>query len=180
FSGEIPSPELYARSSAMAAFCPIMQYHSEGHGASDRRDRTPWNVAERHRDASVLSTYRAFAHLRMRLRDHVVEDARALAAEGTPLMRYPALEYPEQHDFLAADPFAYLFGRDLLVAPVTEKGARTRDVRLPPGDWVDLWTGSTFSGERVLTCPAPLERIPVFVRAESPRLERLRRAAAPR
>ena len=178
FSGEIPSPELYLRSTAMATFCPIMQYHSEGHGASECRDRTPWNVAERHGDERVLPTYRRYAQLRMRLQDLVWDDASALAAQGVPLMRYPALAYPEAHDFLAHDPFAYLFGRDLLVAPVMEKGALTRAVRLPPGEWIDLWSGAAFTGSRIVTVPAPLDRIPAFVRAESPRRERLLAAAA--
>src|SRR5690606_32649599 len=44
FSGEIPPADLYLRSTAMAALCPIMQFHSEPHGASERRDRTPWNI----------------------------------------------------------------------------------------------------------------------------------------
>ena len=177
FSGDVPGAELYLRSTAMATFCPIMQYHSEGHAARDCRDRTPWNVAERHREPRVLEGYRRFAKLRMRLLDHIHEDASALAAEGLPLMRYPALEYPDAHDFLAADPYAYLFGRDLLVAPVVEQGVQTRTLRLPPGAWVDLWSGATFEGPRILTVPAPLTRIPVFVRASSPRVGALIEAA---
>ncbi len=173
FSGEIPTVELYLRSAAMACFCPIMQYHSELHGASENRDRSPWNIAERHDDTRALSLYRDFAQLRMKLLDYFYDEAQALSAEGLPLMRYPALEYPEAHDFLAGDPFAYLFGRDLLVAPVVEKGAATRQVHLPPNTWVDLWSGTRFDGNRIVSVPAPLERIPVFVKAESPRLESL-------
>jgi len=178
FSGEIPPVELYLRSTAMATFSPIMQYHSEGHGASDNRDRTPWNIAERHGDARALSVYRDYAQLRMRLRDYLHEEAAAAAATGVPLMRYPALEFPEWHDFLAADEYAYLLGRDLLVAPVTEKGCATREVRLPPGKWVDLWSGSEHDGGRSFHAAAPLEVIPVFVRSGSERLGFLLRAAA--
>ncbi|HET8986310.1 MAG TPA: TIM-barrel domain-containing protein, partial [Trueperaceae bacterium] len=115
FSGEIPALELYLRSTAMATLSPLMQYHSEGHGASEVRDRTPWNIAARHGDASALTIYRRFAHLRMRILELIHEDAVALSAEGLPLMRYPALAYPQAHDFLSSDPYAYLFGRDLLV-----------------------------------------------------------------
>ena len=93
-------------------------------------------------------------------------------------MRYPALEFPEWHDFLAADEYAYLLGRDLLVAPVTEKGCATREVLLPPGRWVDLWSGSELNGGRTFRAAAPLDVIPVFVRAESERLDLLLRAAA--
>jgi alpha-D-xyloside xylohydrolase len=178
FSGEIPSPELYLRGAAMAAFCPLMQYHSEPHGASECRDRTPWNIAERHSDPQVLGVYRRFARLRMRLLDYLHGEAQASSAKGIPLMRYPALEFPDQHDFLAADPHAYLLGRDLLVAPVVEKGVSTRDVRLPPGAWLDLWSDSRFEGGRVVHAPAPLDRIPVFIRGDSLRADDLLAAAA--
>jgi len=177
FSGEVPTVELYLRSTQMACFCPVMQYHSELHNAADRRDRTPWNVAERHADPRALTVYRAYAQLRMRLLDYVAGEAEALAAEGRPLMRYPGLVWPDMRAALMADPDTYLFGRDLLVAPVLEKGATTRPVTLPPGDWLDLWSGAAFTGGRVVLAPAPLERIPVFVRADSPRRDLLLGAA---
>lgn len=178
FSGEIPSVELYLRSTAMATFSPIMQYHSEGHAAADNRDRTPWNIAARHGDERALSVYRNFAQLRMRLVDYLHDEALAAAELGIPLMRYPALEFPEAHEFLAADEYAYVLGRDLLVAPITEKGCGTREVRLPPGRWVDLWSGSELEGGRIFSAAAPLDVIPVFVRAGSARLGLLLRAAA--
>jgi len=178
FSGEIPPADLYLRSTAMAALCPIMQYHSEPHGATERRDRTPWNIGERHGDATVLPTYRRYAKLRMRLLDYLHGEAEATAAAGVPLMRYPALEYPTAHDFLAQDEYAYLLGRDLLVAPVTERGVGTREVRLPPGAWVDAWSGARIDGNRLFHAPAPIDRIPVFVKAESPRLAQLLAAFA--
>lgn len=179
FSGEIPTVELYLRGAATACFCPIMQYHSELHQAAENRDRTPWNIAERHGDEAALSVYRAFAKLRMRLLPYLAGEARALSEAGVPMMRLPALAYPEDHDRLAGDRYAYLFGRDLLVCPVHEKGAGTRDVVLPPGAWMDLWSGARFDGGGTVIAPAPLDRIPVFVRADSPRLETLRDAVAP-
>lgn len=178
FSGEIPTPELYIRSVQMACFCPIMQYHSELHSASESRDRSPWTIAERHGDPRALSLYRAYAKLRMELLDYIAGEAAALAAAGQPLMRYPGLLWPERHDALMADPAVYLFGRDLLVCPVLEKGAQAREVRLPPGGWADFWSGATFAGDRTVLLPAPLERMPVLVRADSPRLARLLEVAA--
>ena len=177
FSGDVPSVELYVRSTAMACFCPIMQYHSELHQASECRDRTPWNIAERHADPRALAIYRAYAQLRMHLIDYLAKEAAALAALGQPLMRMPALVWPHAHDALQEDAYSYLFGRDLLVCPVLEKGAEARPVRLPPGSWVDLWSGARFEGERWLVAPAPLECIPVFVRADAPRLDELLAAA---
>ena len=178
FSGEIPTVELYLRSAAMAAFCPVMQYHSELHASADDRDRTPWNLALRHGDPRALEVFRRYAQLRMRLLDNLQAEAEANAALGWPLMRYPSLAYPQAHDFLAGDPYAYLFGRDLLVVPVVEKGASSRMVRLPPGEWVYLWSGARFAGAQTLSVPAGLEYIPVFVRADSPRLGLLLEAVA--
>jgi alpha-glucosidase (family GH31 glycosyl hydrolase) len=173
FSGEIPTVELYTRATAMACFCPIMQYHSEPSVVTENRERTPWNISERHNDPRALSIYRFYAKLRMRLLDYIYEEARVLSEAGLPLMRYPALEFPEARDFLSRDRYSYLFARDLLVCPVLEKGASAREVYLPPGEWVDLWSGSHFEGSRVIVAPAPLELIPVFVRADSPRISQL-------
>lgn len=177
FSGEIPTIELYLRSTQMACFCPIMQYHSELHDASECRDRTPWNIAERFKDERALTIYRAYAKLRMQLLDYIVAEAEALAGQGQPLMRYPGLIWPEVHDALMQDSSVYMFGRDLLICPVLEKGATARKVTLPPGAWIDFWSGASFVGGHTVIVPAPLERLPVFIKADSPRLDQLRKAA---
>lgn len=177
FSGDVPTVELYLRSTQVACFCPIMQFHSELHEAAENRDRTPWNIAERHGDRRALDIYRAYAKLRMRLMPYIAQEAEALARSGLPLMRMPALAYPDDHDRLASDPYAYLFGRDLLVCPVVENGVSARLVQLPEGRWVDLWSRARIAGGRSVLVPAPLEMIPVFVREESPRLETLLTAA---
>ena len=81
-----------------------------------------------------------------------------------PPMRPLFLEYP-------GDPTAYqvedqyLFGPDLLVAPILEHGARSRTVYLPEGStWTDAWTGAAHDGGRTIEVDAPLERIPLFLR----------------
>jgi alpha-glucosidase (family GH31 glycosyl hydrolase) len=170
FSGDIPTVELYLRSTAMACFCPIMQYHSEFNPCAENRDRSPWNISERHNDPRALEVYRRYAKLRMRLLDAILADAVALSAQGLPMMRDPRLEFPDARALFASDPHSYLLGRDLFVCPVVEKGASARTVRLPPGEWLDLWSGARFAGKREYSVPAPLERIPVFVRASSERL----------
>lgn len=178
FSGDVPTVELYLRSTQVACFCPIMQFHSELHQATENRDRTPWNIAERHGDRRALDVYRLYAKLRMRLVPYIAQEAEALAAAGLPLMRMPALVFPDAYERLARDPYAYLFGRDLLVCPVVEKGGTARVVELPEGDWVDLWSGATLAGGKSVLVPAPLETIPVFARADSPRLAALLAAAS--
>ncbi len=164
FSEELPSAELYLRATAMAAFCPIMQYHSEYNPGGPSRDRTPWNVARRSGDPRVIPLARFFARLRMNLLPYVLSEAAHSAATGQPLMRPLLLDHPDEPAaWRVAD--QYRFGRDLLVAPVVEEGATARRLYLPPGRWHDLWSGVVEAGGRWVEVPALLEAIPVYVRA---------------
>ncbi|HEU0235258.1 MAG TPA: TIM-barrel domain-containing protein [Candidatus Limnocylindrales bacterium] len=179
FSGEIPDPELYLRSAAMACFCPIMQYHSEfNHHRRPSRDRTPWNVAERHGDPAVLSGFRRFARLRERLLPYLEEQADICVSDRRPLMRALLFDWPTDPRIWGY-PYEYLLGDALLVAPVTasfeersaEAGTTTTPDRwpvyLPRGDWVDAWTGERLSGPVEFARAVPLDEIPVYVRAAS-------------
>ncbi|MGW0735263.1 glycoside hydrolase family 31 protein [Streptomyces sp. NPDC002851] len=105
-----------------------------------------------------------YVHLRDRLKPYVMDVMRAAHEEGLPVMRPLFLEFPADDTCWAVDD-AYLFGPDLLVAPVLEPGARTRTVHLPAGArWTDAWTGEEYAGGSDVTVPAPLERIPLFQR----------------
>ena len=165
FSGEIPSSELYLRATAMAALCPIMQYHSE---PNERRipcrDRTPWNIQDRTGDERVIPIFRFFTNLRMNLLPYILHAARQASDSGSPLMNALPIAYPD--DTLCRKfPFQYLFGREVLVAPVVEPDQESILVYLPSGDWCDFWSGEIVAGGQVLECPTPMDRIPVFVRS---------------
>ncbi len=160
FSGVIPSAELYLRGAAMAAFCPIMQYHSEfNQHREPNHDRTPWNIQERTGDERVVPIFREFVNLRHNLMPYIWQEAQIAAETGQPMMRALALMDAN------ASPYQYMFGRDLLITPVTEAGASSWPVYLPEGQWCDLWTGEGYQGGETHQIAAPLERIPVFVRA---------------
>jgi alpha-glucosidase (family GH31 glycosyl hydrolase) len=165
FSGEVPDPELYLRSTAMAAFSPIMQYHSEyNHHRTPSRDRTPWNVAERTGDARVVPLFRRFVRLRERLVPYLATEGRRSLERGLPLLRAPFLVWPDD-ERVWEFPEQYLLGEALLVAPVTAAGVTRRRAYLPAGAWVDPWTGEELAGGQVVERDAPLDRIPVFVQA---------------
>jgi alpha-glucosidase (family GH31 glycosyl hydrolase) len=167
FSGEIPSAELYLRAAAMAAFCPIMQYHSEfNERRRPSRDRTPWNIAARTGRPEVVDVFRFFANLRMNLLPYLWSEAIKSSRSGLPLMRALPLEYPADLAVYGF-PYQYLFGESLLVAPVTAEGRQSLDVYLPAGEWFDFWSGEPHAGPKTITCAAPLERLPVFARAGS-------------
>jgi alpha-glucosidase (family GH31 glycosyl hydrolase) len=168
FSGEVPSAELYLRATAMACFCPVMQYHSEfNHHRTPSRDRTPWNIAERSGDARVLAVYRRFAKLRERLVPYLAEQAEIAVRTSRPLMRALCFDHagdPRVWDF----PLQYQLGDDLLVAPVVEPGATAWRVYLPDGTWTDAWSGERHEGGKVITRPVPLDEIPVYFRESGP------------
>lgn len=159
FSGEIPDAELYLRASAMAAFCPVMQYHSEFNNHQEPRvDRTPWNIQSRTGDERVISTFREFVKLRQKLMPYIWQEAQYSAQTGQPMMR--ALQLIDKQ----ASQYDYLFGRDLLVSPVVEPNVDRWTTYLPEGNWWSLWTNEVFEGACEVTTPAPLDCIPVFVR----------------
>lgn len=162
FSGEIPGAELYLRATAVACFAPIMQYHSEyNQHRLVSRDRTPWNVAERHQDPRVLSVFRRFAQLRERLVPYLAEQAQAGIARGLPLMRPLCLGYPNDGEAWAY-PLQYLLGDHLLVAPVTRPGVTSWTAYLPAGNWVAAWTGQLVHGPAHAHLEVPMDRIPVW------------------
>ena len=82
---------------------------------------------------------------------------------GVPALRPLFLEFPDDEHVAGMDD-EFLFGADLLVAPVLHEGAIERDVYLPAGDWFDYWTGRRFAGHRTIRVPVTLDSIPMFVR----------------
>ncbi len=162
FSGEIPTAELYLRSTAAAAFSPIMQYHSEYYDHVEPHvDRTPWNIAKRCDDPTVLDIYRMYAKLRMELIPYITGEIEHMKESGEPLMRPLWIDSSEDERSWNEE-MTYRFGRSLLIAPVLGEGESTREIYLPPGEWEDVWTGETFTGPQVVVKEVPIDIIPVF------------------
>lgn len=167
FSGDVPEAELYLRAAAASTFVPIMQYHSEfNHHRLPSRDRTPWNIAERSDDPGVLDVFRVFAELRERLVPYLTEQAARTIATARPLMRPLYFDYPQLAGVWDAQP-QWLLGDELLVAPVLEAGATTWPVLVPDGEWEDAWTGEVVTGPVTIDLETPIDRIPVFIRADA-------------
>lgn len=166
FSGDVPTAELYLRATAMACFAPIMQYHSEyNHHRIPSRDRTPWNVAERTGDKRCLTVFRRYAHVRERLVPYLADQAVRGLDAGKPLMRALYFDDPSDPEIWNW-PLQYRLGDDLLVAPVTEPNVTTTSVYLPAGDWVDVWTGTVYTGLQTIERDTGVDEIPVYCRAE--------------
>jgi alpha-glucosidase len=149
----VPSPELYTRWLEAGVFTPFCWTHSGGPGNLE-----PWAFGNRLEEINRHSI-----ELRYRLLPYLYNAFWEAAENGIPIMRPLLLEYPD-------DPMAvqqndeFLFGNDLLVAPVTKDDDIRREVYLPRGVWYDFWTDRRSTGPRRLTVDAPLERIPLFVR----------------
>ncbi len=174
FAGDFPTTELYLRSTAFAAFAPIMQFHSEpryGQYYMTQRnhwnnDRSPWNMAAANQDDSIIAIYRQYANLRMNLLPYLWREAGFCAETSRPMMAHLIYDYPLHKEVLDIED-EYMLGRDLLVAPVILEGAAGREVWLPPGNWYDLWDGKRYAGDRRVYFPCGYSRIPVFVREGS-------------
>lgn len=155
FSGN-PSPELYARWLQAAVLTPFLRSHSE----SGSRPHEPYSYGE-----EFTKINRASIELRYRLLPYLYTLFKEHTQTGAPVMRPLWYEYPnDSRTYTIED--EYLVGRDLLVAPVVRELATKRGVYFPAGDnWVDWWTGKTYEGGKDAEIEAPLERLPLFVRA---------------
>ncbi|GMV43709.1 MAG: hypothetical protein AMXMBFR64_54250 [Myxococcales bacterium] len=149
-----PDKELFVRWFEQTALSTVMQV---GTNTND----VPWEGnAKNGFDQETLDLYRVYARLHLRLWPYVWTHAQRLAIDGRPIQRPFGLAYPE----LGVHPSdTYLLGDDLLVAPVVERAQTERVVPLPPGRWLDWWTGEAYEGASV-TLDAPLGTLPLLIR----------------
>jgi alpha-glucosidase (family GH31 glycosyl hydrolase) len=104
--------------------------------------------------------------LRYRMLPYIYDAARETFETGMPMCRALPLAFPgDAH--VANDGSEYMFGPDILVAPVTTEGATARSVYLPAGKWIDHWSGRMLTGPVTTNWPAPLAQIPLFYRDNS-------------
>lgn len=166
FSGELPTPELYLRGTAMATFCPIMQIHSEfNHHKTPSNDRTPWNMALRFNDPEIISIFKRFSDLRMRLLPYISSEGRLALTSGRPLMAGLFFDFNDDPEIWSV-PTQYMFGSSILIAPVTTPDTQIQSIYLPEGDWVSLWSSQEFSGKQWIEVATPLDQIPAFILKE--------------
>lgn len=153
-----PDKELFTRWFEQTAFSTVMQIGTSSNTVAWDPNSGPGF------DEEMLGWYRFYTRLHLRLFPYLWTQALLLgqSPESRPIARPLGLAYPE----MGIHPNdVYLLGGDLLVAPVIERGARSREVPFPPGErWIDFWTGEAHEGGTAADTPAPLERIPVFLR----------------
>ena len=151
FAGKCTT-ELYIRWFQFGAFCPLFRPHGD-----QTELREPWQFGP---DCEAIC--RKYLELRYRLLPYIYSSAHEACVAGLPLMRPLVLEFPGDPRVLdLAD--QYLFGRDMMVAPVLDEGALERTVYLPAGVWIDFWTEQSHTGPGFLKVAAPLDTIPLFI-----------------
>jgi alpha-glucosidase/alpha-D-xyloside xylohydrolase len=181
--GFVPTPEylgdLYVRWFQFAAFCPLFRAHGRtwhlrlpwgwNTGELGPEETSTYSGAGRPPDselhnAQVEPICRKYLELRYTLMPYLYSAVRETSRTGMPIMRAMWLHYP-------GDPLAsargdqFLWGRDILVAPVVEKNATSRRLYLPRGAWFDFWDEQRVEGGREIDRAVDLATTPLYVRA---------------
>jgi len=155
FAQGVRDDELYTRWLQFAVFTPILRPHGSGFPSE------PVYWSEKTQDIA-----RRYMQLRYALLPYNYTLAYDNASTGAPLMR--PLFYNYSNDTLAANiEDEYMWGNNLLVAPVINKGLKSRSIYLPEGMWYDFHTGKEYKGNSTFEYPLTIENIPVFAKAGS-------------
>lgn len=149
-----PDKELFMRWFQHTALTAVMQI---GTSTND----VAWETTEDNGfDEELLTVYREYTRLHLRLFPMLWSYAQALLQDGRPIVRALGLVYPE----LGVHPDdTYLLGDHLLVAPVIERGARERALMVPPGRFIHWFDDTIIEGPGEQTVPAPLDRLPLYL-----------------
>ena len=181
--GFVPTPELlgelYVRWFQFGAFCPLFRAHGRtwhlrlpwgwNTGELGPEESATYQGAGRPSDAELHNAQvepicRKYLELRYRLMPYLYSAVRETTTTGLPILRALWLHYPDDPQAVSRGD-QYLWGRDLLVAPVTEKNAVSRRVYLPAGAWYDFWTEARVDGGREIDRAVDLATMPLYVRA---------------
>jgi alpha-D-xyloside xylohydrolase len=148
--------ELLTRWYQWGAFNPIFRIHGY------QSETEPWKFGQQ-----VEDNMRKMLNLRYRLIPYIYSEAWQITHNRSTMMRPLIMDF--YGDSIALkQPYEYMFGKALLVSPVTEPNVKEWNVYLPePATWYDFWTGKRFNGGQTIKTSAPLDKIPLFVKAGS-------------
>lgn len=152
-----PSAELYLRWFQMSSFMMFYRTHS----SNNVEHRTPWIYGE-----PTLSILREFLKFRYRLIPYIYTLTRETHQKGYPPVRPIFWLDPTDSNLWDIDD-AFLLGNALMICPIYQPGMRSRNVYLPPGEWYHFWDDQPLKGSQIVEFDAPLERIPLLIKAGS-------------
>ncbi len=146
------TPELYLRWVQFGTFSPFMRAHGFG------KPRNPWEYGN-----EGITCFQKHFWWRENMLDYVYSTAVRAHLFAEPTMAAMTMAFPDEA--LAAVDTQYMFGNELLVAPILTEGRQCRKVQFPKGNWYNLWTAAREEGDRTVLVAAPWDTIPVFLRA---------------
>ena len=162
--------ELLVRWFQFGAFCPVFRLHgfreplkeplgmTGGGRVASGADNEVWSYGE-----EVYEICKKYMEIRERIRPYVKSLMQEAHEKGTPVMRPLFYDFPEDEQAWEIED-EYMLGSDILVCPILYDNMRERDVYLPAGRWRNINDNKVYEGGRTLTCSAPIDAIPVFVR----------------
>lgn len=163
--------ELIVRWFQYGVFCPVCRLHGVRgtfditKPSSSGDDNELWSFGD-----EAYHILRDYLFLRERLRPYILEQMQVAHETGHPVMRPLFFDFEDDEGCIPVDD-QFMFGPDIMVAPVLFQGAVQRSVYLPDGvQWTDVWTGEALDGGQSITAQAPLERIPVYLRGIDSRI----------
>jgi alpha-glucosidase len=149
--------EMVARWYQIGFLTPFFRnHHALGH-----YDQEPWRFGTRYEDV-----IRKYVQLRYRLIPYLYTVLAEAHETGVPWFRPLLMEYQNDYNVINIDD-EFMVGDSLLCAPVLKDGARSRDLYLPQGTWFNFFSGEKYEGGRYITVNAPLDTVPLFVKAGS-------------
>jgi len=148
--------ELLTRWFQWGALSPIFRIHGY------QTETEPWKYGE-----TVENNMRKMLNLRYRLMPYIYSEAWQVTANNSTMMRPMVMDFNGDADAVKQG-YQYMFGKSFLVAPITEAGVKDWNVYLPKAAaWYDFWTGKRFEGGQTVKTDAPLDKMPLFVKAGS-------------
>lgn len=149
-------PELFTRWFQFSAFCPMFRVHGTGH------PKEIWRF-----NKATQKTLIAYDELRYHLLPYIYSTAWQVTSAGYTMMRPLVMDFQEDTNAFNI-PDQFMFGPAFMPCPVTVAGATNRNVYLPAGvKWYDFWTGQALAGGQTMVAIAPVDRLPIYVRAGS-------------
>jgi alpha-glucosidase len=153
----IADPELYIRWCQFGMFSPIALLF----GMEHPRYKEPWQYGEQ-----ALTIFRDYDRLRYKLVPYLYSSYYNMHKTGAPIIRALVFHHPDDPNTYTIDD-QYYFGDNLIVCPVTAKGAVSRIVYLPDGKWYDYWSGREYDGKQYILVKTPIEKLPIFAKGGS-------------
>lgn len=151
------TPELLIRWLEASLFAPLFRNHAE----MGTRYQEPWQF-----NRLTLDIYRNYLNLRYRFVPFLYDQFRHETKFGLPVMRPLVLNYDQDPNVRQVND-EYMVGTSILVAPIVNQGTTQRLVYLPAGKWIDFWNNVEYSGQQTIIVDAPLERLPLFIKADT-------------